>query len=310
MSRKIPVYIIAAALMLLCACETSGKDAANHTGADPDTVIVYDLSQDMSHIEPSEYHLYPDLDLSGSVGDLLQRIIDGPSGTRARSVIPDEITSVTYIMGSQTVGVNFNSAYNEVGQDRKVLCEAAIVRTLCQLDDVYAVSFSVEGVPVCDSQNVPVGLLTPDSFVENDGSMINSYERAELHLFFADESGKKLVEKSEIVTYNSNISMDRLIVDNIVKGPMSTDAFATVNPATTVNSVMTRDGVCYVNLSGDFLNRITNVTDKVLVFSVVNSLTELDNVNKVQILIDGDMNVKVGEIGLSTLFERDLEIVE
>ncbi len=307
MTRRIVAFITAMLLPLLCACGAYNGTAEQ---TDKDAVVVYDMSNDMSHIEPSEYSLYPDNDVSECVGELLQRLIDGPSGGRNRSVIPDEITSVTYVIGSQTVGVNFNSAYNDIPQERKILCEAAIVRTLCQLDDVYAVSFSVENVPLCDSQNIPIGLLTPDSFVENDGSMINAYERAELHLFFADESGQKLVEKVETVTYNSNISMDRLVVDNIIQGPKSTDAFATINPATVVNSVTTRDGVCYVNLSPDFLNKITNVSDRVMIYSIVNSLTRLDNINKVQILIDGDMNARLGEIRLSTLFERNLDMNE
>ena len=298
--RKMTKTAILLALSLLCACAPAPAET------EEGVINVYDLSRDMSHIEAVEYQMTESGNVSDRVKELLQRIIDGPSGGRVHSAIPEEITSVTYYIGPQTVGVNFNSAYNEVSSMRKILCEAAIVRTLCQLEDVYAVSFYVEGIPVCDSKGIPIGLLTPDSFVENDGSMINAYERAELHLFFASEDGRELVEKVETVTYNSNISMDRLVVDNIISGPRSTDAFATVNPSTVVNSVNTQDGVCYVNLSKDFLNKITNVTDEVMIYSIVNSLTSLSNVNKVQILIDGDMNVEVGDYKLSTLFERKI----
>ena len=302
---KIRIITVLAALLLitLCACQST-QGVQN----DQSNIYVYDLGSDMSHIEAKEYYIDIDGDISASVGNLLQRIIDGPHGNRVLSAIPEEITSVTYVIGQKTVGVNFNSAYNEVSKMRRILCEAAIVKTLCQLDDVYAVSFSVEGVPLCDSDNIPVGLLTPDSFVENDGSMINTYERAQLRLYFASEDGRSLVEKVESVTYNGNISTDRLIVDNIVRGPRSTDAFATVNPETRVNSVTTQDGVCYVNLSKDFLNKITNVTDEVMVYSIVNSLTDLTNINKVQILIDGDMNVSLGEFDLSKMYERNLEM--
>ena len=152
-------------------------------------------------------------------------------------------------------------------------------------------------------------LINPDSFVENEGNMINMYERAELRLYFASEDGQKLVEKVETVTYNGNISMDRLVVDNIISGPKGTDAFSTINPSTVVNSVTTQDGICYVNLSEDFLNKITNVTDEVMIYSIVNSLTELGNINKVQILIDGEMNIRLGEYDLSTPFERDLDMI-
>ena len=303
-NRIITVFISLLLLaLMLCACQnTQGEQN------DQSNIYVYDLGSDMSHIEAKDYYIDPDGDLSASVGTLLQRIIDGPRGDRVSSAIPEEITSVTYVIGQKTVGVNFNSAYYEVSKMRQILCEAAIVKTLCRLDDVYAVSFSVEGAPLCDSDNIPVGLLTPDSFVENDGSMINTYERAQLRLFFASEDGKSLVEKVESVTYNGNISTDRLIVDNIVRGPRSTDAFATVNPETRVNSVTTQDGICYVNLSKDFLNKITNVTDEVMVYSIVNSLTDLTNINKVQILIDGDINVSLGEFDLSKMYERNLEM--
>ena len=307
MRKTMIAAVIIMAFSLLSACQNAGeyRDGENKTV----DIFVYDLNADMTGIEASRAEIDMDGDVSEDVKKLLQRIIDGPERGRSYSAIPNEITSVTYIIGPQTVGVNFNSAYYEVTKMRKILCEAAIVKTLCQLEDVYAVSFSVDGAPLCDSNNIPIGLLTPDSFVENDGSMINTYERAQLHLFFASEDGAHLVEKIENVTYNGNISSDRLIVDNIVIGPRTTDAFATVNPETKVNSVTTQDGVCYVNLSKDFLNKITNVSDEVMIYSIVNSLTELGNINKVQILVDGDMNVRLGEFDLSDLYERDLDMI-
>ena len=46
-----------------------------------------------------------------------------------------------------------------------------------------------------------------------------------------------------------------------------------------------------------------------MIYSIVNSLTELGNINKVQILIDGEMNIHLGEYDLSTPFERDLDMI-
>ncbi len=290
-------------LLLLCACKRAEPDF------EPGDAYVFDLSSDMKYIEPTKYSIPENMDLSGQVGDLLQRLIDGPGKNRERSAIPQEISSVTYITGHQIVNVDFDGSFNEVSQMRRVLCEAAVVKTLCQLDGVYAVSFSVDSDPLCDSKNIPVGLLTPDSFVENEGAMINAYERANLTLYYADESGQNLVEKTENITYNGNISMDRLVVDKVIAGPHSTDAFATIDPATTVISVTTQDGVCYVNLSRDFLNKTSNVSDEVMVYSLVNSLTELGNVNKVQILIDGSKDEKLGAYDFSSQFERDLELI-
>lgn len=86
-------------------------------------------------------------------------------------------------------------------------------------------------------------------------------------------------------------------------------AYPVMNPETKVINVNIRDGICYVNLDGGFINQIYNVTPEVTIYAMVNSLVELSNVNKVQISIDGETNVNYREsISLSTLFERNLEL--
>lgn len=68
---------------------------------------------------------------------------------------------------------------------------------------------------------------------------------------------------------------------------------------------MTKDGICYVNLDESFLTVVNNVSTDVAVYSIVNSLVELSNINKVQILINGE----VPESFQTTTFERNLDIV-
>ena len=50
---------------------------------------------------------------------------------------------------------------------------------------------------------------------------------------------------------------------------------------------------------------VNNVSTDVSVYSIVNSLIELSNVNKVQILVNGE----VPQAFSSTTFERNLDIV-
>ena len=50
---------------------------------------------------------------------------------------------------------------------------------------------------------------------------------------------------------------------------------------------------------------MNNVSTDVAVYSIVNSLVELSNINKVQILINGE----VPESFQTTTFERNLDIV-
>ena len=52
------------------------------------------------------------------------------------------------------------------------------------------------------------------------------------------------------------------------------------------------------------------MTPEATIYSIVNSLTGLNNVKKVQILLNGETNVIYREkLDLSTYFERNLDII-
>ena len=136
-----------------------------------------------------------------------------------------------------------------------------------------------------------------------------------VRLYFANEAGDKLIETNRTLVYNSNtnVSMERLVVEQLIGGPseqVKDKVFPTINPDTKIISVTVRDGTCYVNLSESFLTQIYSVTSEVTIYSIVNSLVELSNINRVQIAVNGDSNVMFREnTSLSVTYERNLNIV-
>ena len=99
--------------------------------------------------------------------------------------------------------------------------------------------------------------------------------------------------------------MSRIIIS-------SPTTLSTVPSGTKLISVSVVDGVCYVNLSDSFKNNPNpEVTEEVLLYSIVNSLTELQGVSKVQISINGSTDGKVRfSYDLSKLYERDLKFIK
>ena len=75
--------------------------------------------------------------------------------------------------------------------------------------------------------------------------------------------------------------------------------------------VSVSDGVCFVNLNEGFLSQNFDVSEPVVIYSIVNSLAELPNVNKVQISVNGDNNVVYREkFKLSDMYERNLDYLD
>ena len=135
----------------------------------------------------------------------------------------------------------------------EVLCRAAMVRTLCQLPEIEYVGFRVDGKPLTDLDEKPIGLMNEDQFIENAGEEINAYKTADLTLYYANQTGDKLVTQRVAMEYNTNISLERLIVEQLIAGPPFEGVYPTIPSTTKVVSTAVRDGICYVNLDSGFL---------------------------------------------------------
>ena len=69
--------------------------------------------------------------------------------------------------------------------------------------------------------------------------------------------------------------------------------------------------VGFVNLNEGFLNQNYEVAEPVVIYSIVNSLAELANINKVQISVNGDsQGVYREKLELNTVYERNLDYLD
>lgn len=292
-------------LCLLSAC-------ANGAGGKSGTVYyLYYVNNDETKIISREYRSET-TDEALLLEELLEELSVISERLEYETPLAKEFALVGHTLDNGLLTLDFDERYRELRGVREVLVRAAIVRTVIQLKQVERVTFTIKGETLVDQAGVAVGVMNEESFIENAGSEINAYEKVDLRLYFANESGDYLVEENRLnVVYSSNISLEKLVVEKLVEGPADKGAYPTVNPDTKVISVTVKDGICYVNLSGEFLSQPYNVTTDVTIYSITNSLAELSNVNKVQISVDGETNISYREkLSLNNLFERNLDMLE
>lgn len=243
--------------------------------------------------------------------EFLGQLAQVPSRFEYEAPLAGSFSLLGYALDNGQLTMNFDGQYREMDSVKEVLTRAAIVRTLTQIEGIDYVSFTVQGEMLADSSGVTIGMMSSDLFIDNAGNEINAYEKVNLHLYFANEDGTGLVEENRRnVVYSSNISLEKLVVEKLVEGPVSEGAYPTVNPTTKIISVTTKDGICYVNLDETFLNQPYSTSAEVTIYSITNSLVELSNVNKVQITINGETNLLYREkFSLNEVFERNLDLL-
>ena len=208
------------------------------------------------------------------------------------------------------LSLRYSSDYSTLPSITEVLRRAALVKTLCQLDKITAVEFFIGTQPLMTSAGKPVGMLTAEDFIDSTGENTEFYQEAKVSVYFANEAGDALLPSYLKITFDGTVTTERLILQALLKGPVQEDMRPVIPKGTVLNKVSIRDGICYVDFNEKFLETRSGITPEVAVYSVVNSLTELSNVYKVQFLINGATRKNYGNLNFSNTFERNLEIVE
>ena len=192
----------------------------------------------------------------------------------------------------------------------EVLCRAAIVRTVTQITGVDCVNFYVDETPLTDAEGRLVGTMYKESFVENPGEQINSIQNTNLTLYFSNETGDGLVKETRKVHYSSNISLEKLIMEQLLVGPEISGAKSAIPTGTKLISVSLVDGVCYVSFDETFKNQDYSVNEAIVIYSIVDSLSELSSISKVQISVNGDTSgVYRDNFKLADMYDRNLDYV-
>lgn len=295
-------------ILLLCSCASEPEEY------DYD---IYYINKEENQLIAQGYNAVSDT-TEDLIDELLDRLNITPEDDDA--MIPGlDISKIKKHIYSEKgyVVLDFDSNYFTLDIIKETLCRAAIVKTLCQIEGVEGVEFFIDGNPHLDYSGNPYGYMTAETFVDNTSGETTYKQTISVNLYFADSKGKKLVKVPTNVTFDGTISIEQLIMQQIISGPSSVNgvdsSLKAVVPATTVvNQITVREQICYIDLNKEFLTSMDGVSREVSLYSVVNALAELPDINKVQFTIDGET---VNYFGSSSIvfdspLERNLEIIK
>lgn len=242
---------------------------------------------------------------------MFQQLAQLPDNIDLKAPLQMGFEVLDYRMEGNLAIINVDDNYYKMPPTDEVLVRAALVRTISQIPEVECVSILVNGEPLLDRSGMPVGNMRSDTFVDNEGIEINNYEKTEIKLYFASEDGMHLKEVTREIEYNSNISLEKVVMEQLIAGVEEEGVYPVLNPDTKINSITVADGICYVDFNNVFMQKSYSVSSEIIIYSVVNTLTEISKVNKVQISVEGENDISFMEnINLSTVFDRNLDLME
>lgn len=267
---------------------------------------IYYLDSGMTRLVPYAYEPAAEEE-DALVAELMEQFIKVPADVDCQPALSDKVTYQSSRWEDQVLYMYFDANYTSMKPEREILCRAALTKMLTQVDGVDYINIYCGDQPLMDHSGKPVGMLAGTDFIMNT-SNVNAYEKTELTLYFADETGGKLVQEKREVVHSINTSLEQLIVEQLIAGPGQEGHFPTLPPELKILNLTVNDSVCYINFDSTFLNMKLESNEYVPIYSIVNSLCEVTTVTKVRILVNGSQDVMFKDvISLNTAFERNDE---
>lgn len=211
---------------------------------------------------------------------------------------------------SGLVTLQFDETYYMVSGVREVLMRAAVVKTVCQVPEIDSVEFYVTGQPLMGTQNTPIGIMKSEDFIDNTGPETDYYQYLYTTVYYANRTGDALIASNLKIPYSGSETEEQIVLRQLIAGPVEDELYPVLSEKTEVLSTSTKDGVCYVDFSEEFLDKLPEVTEEITIYSVVNSLAELPGIYRVQFSINGAQKKLYQTMDLTLPYERNLNVIE
>lgn len=292
--------ILALFFLLLCTAVGCSKKSAPKEG-----VRVYYRELSENGINSYLYQLAA-TEQEAIINELWTKLTQSDAEEERISLVPSDLKLIRSVVENSSLELYFNRSYQDMDTVSELLFRAGVVKTFCQVEGIESVTFFVNEKPLTNSAYAPLGAQTAADYVDIIENGLSSQKKATLTLYYANEKGDALVKKIQDVVYESSYSIEKDVINRLIQGPFGDGYYRTLPANLQVISIGVKDKICYVNFDSTFLTDALSIDGNLIVYSIVNSLTELADVQRVQIMVDGDSNIVFRDISLGIPLERNL----
>lgn len=212
-----------------------------------------------------------------TVDGLMERYLQGPQTENLYFPLQESREEIQWKLRDKILTVKFGTGVQSLSKVEKSLLAACLVHTMTQLPEVTGL-FMPE---------FSGAVLRPNNFLLLDDTAIN--DNMMLRLYFSDESGRYLRAETRYHQFQENESVPTYAIRQLLQDPENEENRRAMPHGTRLYWSRMDDGVCTINLSEEFLSNApeTHLRARAAVFSIVNTLTELPELESVQFLCSG-----------------------
>ena len=244
-------------------------------------------------------------ELAGIEGDLdaiLALYFRGPESRELENLIPADCPVPQWERNADELHLHFTQELAALSGVELTLAASCLTRTFLELTGCKRLVLTAEGQRLNGETSM---VLTLDDLSLRDDSLDRLH--GEHTVYYTDPDRRYLIGRSINLDLTNREELPRLLLELMSKPPEGTELRSLIPPDTQIRSVTVEDGLCTLDLGLEFVSRrfYSPATQLLSLTAIVNTLTNLPEIEQVEFYTDGDLLVRYGSLYLTGPMTRD-----
>ena len=252
--------------------------------------------------------------LKTQVDDVLDYLSEGVDDPSYLPTLDDRYMIGKINIENNNLILDMDRSFQSMGTLEHLYLKASLIKSLTNIDGVDSVEFYVAGYPMRDSSGKLYGPYYSSDVSTNEMMEEEKVTIKTITLYFPDAQGESLVPVTRQIEVSNFDNLEMKVLEELMILP-ETDSLELALPMpeeTVVKSVRVSNGICYIDFNAAFKSKHYggSTGETMTVYSIVNTITELSNISRVQFLIEGEKTESFkGHLAFDGLFEYNISLV-
>lgn len=225
-------------------------------------------------------------ELEESLESILEHYFQGPESRDLETPFPRNTRPVGHRMANSTLILTLSQEFAALtGVDLAIAC-ACISRTFLQLDSVSQVRIQAENALLDGEQAI---VMTEENLHLADDSLDRLLTT--ITVYYTDQDRRYLIGQDISVNLAEEDDVIDYLISQLAAAPKDSRLLSCLPTGTKLLSAQVDDGLCTLDLSGEFDSRgwTTSEAQRLTLMCLVNTLTQLEGVDRVEFSVEGDL---------------------
>lgn len=299
-------------VMLLSSCARNKPIEIERVYDNPDKKVnIYLLNDTKDKLVVTEVQLEED-ETAKQASEVITYLEAGYPSQGLAPVLGAENMVNKVVLDGDHAQIHVGDAFVNLNEVELLICRSSIVKSMTSIQGIEGVEFYVEGLPMKDRDGKVYGTFAENDIITNGEERTQQSEAFESTYYYPDDMGEKLLPYVATIEVTATEGVEENVLRQLIY-ELPPEGMATAIPeGSEIKHIYVNNGICYIDMNEAFRsNHYGGSTGEMMtVYSIVNTMTSLPYIRRVQFLIEGEKTSEYkGHLDFSTLFEYNLDLV-